>query len=93
MDPSSSPPSLIDTLVENAKYMPSPEDANAGKEPSACELKCQAQQAALVSCMETIRQQNEESDSSSAKSNDANKCLAPSVAAWTDCCSKANHET
>lgn len=84
------PPSLFDTLVENAKYMPADEVNNGNpqkEESSACELKCKEQQAALVSCMESIRQGNEENQQSVNK-----QCLLPSVAAWTDCCSKANND-
>jgi hypothetical protein len=84
--------SLISTLVENAKYMPDDADDTKTKEPSACELQCQVQQASLVACMQSIRQQNETSSSiGSSSDNTNNQCLAPSIADWTDCCSKANN--
>ena len=79
-------PSIIDTLIDNAKYIPDPEAAGEGG-TSACEVKCREQQAALVSCMESIRQQNEDSTSTTKS-----KCLAPAVSSWTECCAKANNE-
>ena len=83
--------SLIGTLIENAKYMPDDADDTKTKEPSACELQCQVQQTSLVSCMQSIRQQNEVSSSNGSSSDNTSKqCLAPSIADWTDCCSKAN---
>mmetsp|Transcript_6003 Transcript_6003/g.8908 ORF Transcript_6003/g.8908 Transcript_6003/m.8908 type:complete len:86 (-) Transcript_6003:231-488(-) len=76
--------SIIETLVENAKYMPQGDE----NEPSACEVKCQTQQSALVDCMNSIRDKQE---SGSAEDNKhPNACLAPSVASWTACCSAAN---
>ncbi len=77
--------SLIDTLIDNAKYIP---NAQAFEEPSPCELKCKAQQTALVACMETIRQTN---DSNSDQTKVDSHCLVSSVSAWTECCSKANN--
>lgn len=71
---------MIETLVENAKYIQ--QDELNG--PSACEIECKDQQAALVACMETIRSNPEESAPKT--------CLAPVVAAWTECCAKANEE-
>jgi hypothetical protein len=71
---------MIETLVENAKYIQQEE----GTGPSACEIKCKDEQAALVTCMESIRSNPDESGPKT--------CLAPVVAAWTECCAKANDE-
>lgn len=71
---------MIETLVENAKYIQ--QDEVTG--PSACEIKCKDEQAALVSCMDSIRSHPDESAPKT--------CLAPVVAAWTECCAKANDE-
>lgn len=93
MDSSTSSTSvMMETLVENAKYMPS-QQQKGDAQPSACELKCQTQQAALVSCMKSIRQSQSQSQPSLEGSVDTNAkaCLAPSIAAWTDCCAKANN--
>lgn len=83
----SSSPSLIETLIENSKYISS----NEVNEPSACETRCQTQQAALVSCMESIRQQQHHNNEESP-AGERNKCLSPAVAAWTECCANANNE-
>lgn len=85
----SASPSIIDTLVDNAKYIPDAVDARNEKGLSPCEVKCKEQQAALVACMESIRQLSEDLKKTSANP----ECLAPSVAAWTECCSKANSES
>lgn len=80
--------SVIQTLVENAKYMPqnNDNDNDSSESGSACESKCQTQQAGIVSCMSSIRDAREKGNDS----NDTNACLAPSVAAWTECCARAN---
>lgn len=78
---------MIETLVENAKYMPQDGDDGANNGPSVCEVECKSQQASLVSCMNAIRDA-EENDTSGTKGS--NVCLAPSVAAWTECCALAN---
>ena len=83
-------PSLTETLIENAKYIPNVDEGDTRKEPSACEIECQAQQSALVACMEVIRDQNQDQPSQSSGNS---HCLAPSVAAWTECCTKANNKT
>lgn len=72
---------------------------NTAREPSACEAQCQSQQDALTACMNSIRnaremvfqQQESGNDASSDISKVDTSCLAPSVASWTDCCSKANN--
>ena len=74
---------------------------NATKEQSACELQCQSQQDALTACMTAIRDAREmafqkdgdgdSGDSSFDISKVDTSCLAPSVASWTECCSKANN--
>ena len=80
---------MIETLVENAKYMPqNGQDASSG--PSLCEVECKSQQANLLSCMNIIRDARESNPSSEAVAKNANACLAPSVASWTECCAKAN---
>jgi len=78
--------SVIETLVENAKYMPQ-EEGDGNGQASACETQCQPQQAALVACMNSIRDSKE--SGSSVDENETNACLAPSIAAWTGCCSEA----
>jgi len=81
---------LIETLVENAKYMPQEDDASGSGQPSKCEVECQPQQAALVACMNSIRDDRENNRSDTDDNGNANACLAPSVAAWTECCTLAN---
>ena len=70
------------------------------KEQSPCEAQCQSQQAALTECMTSIRDAREmtfqqSTDKSDDSSVDISKvdtsCLAPSIASWTECCSKANN--
>ena len=61
--------------------------------PSACETKCRSQQEALAACVTAIRDAREsapgaENETSSDPIETA--CLAPRIAAWTECCSKAN---
>ena len=75
---------MIETLVENSKYINQGQEADG---PSACETQCKSQQDALISCMDSIRDAKENGSSTDEK---ANACLAPSVASWTACCSKAN---
>lgn len=100
--------SLFDSLVQNAKFVQadnpdvnSTNNANGhevdllknkGGEPSACELQCKKEQAAIVSCMNFIQDQREAShESESGSSSIDNKCLSPAVMAWTTCCSTANN--
>jgi hypothetical protein len=92
---------MEDTLQENTRYVFSssstsqlkgPDDSSS---PSLCELKCGEQQTALVECMNSLRQEAEQSHPSGAvttkeKKGMKNSCLSSSVAAWTECCSKAN---
>ena len=74
--------------------------ADNSKEQSPCEAQCQAQQAALTACMTSIRDAREMAfhqtkDDSDESPVDISKidtsCLAPSIASWTECCSKANN--
>jgi len=85
-------PSLIETLVTNAQYMPT------DNKPSKCEEICYREQEAIVSCVNYIRDasvtpDHGSDDSPSTHSTDRTKsaCLAPAVALWTDCCTKANN--
>lgn len=80
---------LIETLVENTKYMPDADGGGTGQ-PSKCEVECQLPQAALVACMDSIRQAKEKSGSDTDANGNVNACLAPSVSAWTECCTLAN---
>ena len=73
------------------------------QEPSACEKRCQSQQTALAACMNAIRDAREDEANRSPASRDFHdgeevdigkvdtSCLAPSVAAWTECCTRANN--
>ena len=70
------------------------------KEQSPCEAQCQSQQAALTACMTSIQDAREmafqqSTDKGDDSSVDISKvdtsCLAPSIASWTECCSKANN--
>jgi len=89
----SPPPSLMETLKANAQYMPT------DNKPSKCEEMCRQEQEALVSCVNSIRDasaaraqdhdSNEESHTTSTDRTDSS-CLAPMVASWTICCTKAN---
>lgn len=90
------------TLRENAKYVFSSsasqlQDPDGSSSHSLCEVKCQQQQAALVDCMNSLRQEADQSRPTSSdvvvtkEHGQMNKsCLSSSVAAWTECCSKAN---
>lgn len=87
-------PSLMETLKTNAQYIPT------DNKPSKCEEMCRLEQAALVSCVNSIRdasvspQQdhhpNEASQTSSIDRKDSS-CLRPVVASWTDCCTRVNN--
>ena len=90
---------MEDILRENAKYVSSSATQLQGpldgpSSHSLCELKCQEQQTALVDCMNSLRQEAEETNNSGVVTKDdrriKNTCLSSSVAAWTECCSKAN---
>lgn len=79
----------METLVENAKYVETDQSS------SKCALECKPQQSELVSCMASIqnaREQATDGDLSEKEMKEMNSCLAPAVAAWTACCSKANEE-
>ena len=84
----SSSPSLIETLTDDSNHITSDDVRTQTDEPSTCEIECQLQQAALVTCMESIRQ-HQQSDEESSNGN-INKCLGPAVASWTECCANAN---
>ena len=79
---------LIDTLVENSKYMPQNDDTSS--KPTKCETECELQQAALVKCMNFIRDTKETDAAASSNSSADNSCLGPSISAWTECCTKAS---
>ena len=87
---------LMEMLTANAQVVGKPGDASS----SQCAKQCQIEQAAIVSCIESIRAARESNDAtggSGAEESDpthtAGKvdCLAPVVAAWTKCCSDANN--
>ena len=71
-------------------------------EPTACDVQCKIQQKSLVSCVDSIRAANNNSDGSSSEDNsndgsgpssttaDTPACLPLAIAAWTKCCSDAN---
>ena len=82
----SSTPSLMDTLVSNAKYMPQNIESDRSK-PSACELNCKTEQLAIKDCVTSIQGLREGKPQSP---KDAQSCLAPAVSAWTKCCQDAN---
>ena len=94
MESPSPSPSLMETLMTNAQYIPT------DNKPSKCEEKCQLEQAALISCVNSIRdasvlpQYDHDSDKASqSNSTDVkdSSCLRPVVASWTDCCTKVNN--
>lgn len=76
----------METLVENAKYVETHQSS------SKCELECKPQQSELVSCMASIQNAREQAADGDLNEKEMNSCLAPAVAAWTACCSKANAE-
>jgi hypothetical protein len=80
---------LIETLVENTKYMPDADGDGTGQ-PSKCEVECQLPQAALVACMDSIREAKEREGFDTDSDGNVNACLGPSVSAWTECCAAAN---
>jgi hypothetical protein len=81
------PSSTIETLVENAQYMPQGPHDTATATPSPCEIHCQPQQTALVSCMNAIRDAKEQGGHGDGGEKGVNSCLMTTVAAWTECCS------
>jgi len=89
---------MMQTLVQNATYITN--DGDQTKEPSACERQCRVEQQELISCMNSIREYNESIAASSSSSTtttnvdgEVKKCLVPSIATWTQCCTKANNES
>mmetsp|Transcript_318 Transcript_318/g.373 ORF Transcript_318/g.373 Transcript_318/m.373 type:complete len:82 (-) Transcript_318:259-504(-) len=74
---------MMENLVENAKFV-----SAAEKGTNKCETECKVQQDAIVTCMNSIREQMENGSNSDDK--EVTSCLSPVVAAWTECCSKAN---
>ena len=95
------------TMNDNASEPQQQQQQQEQQEPSACELRCRSQQATLAACVNSIRDAREEEEetvtaettppSESASNTGAGirgvdtSCLAPSVAAWTECCSGANN--
>mmetsp|Transcript_11710 Transcript_11710/g.11225 ORF Transcript_11710/g.11225 Transcript_11710/m.11225 type:complete len:92 (+) Transcript_11710:105-380(+) len=87
--------SLIQTLTDNAKYMPHGDDNNSSTSP--CEVKCVGEQEMVISCVNSIREASEISGNSSNHENTINNkkthsCLPDVVLAWTRCCSEANKD-
>ena len=92
---------MMQTLVQNATYITN--DGDQTKEPSACERQCRVEQQELISCMNSIRDYNESIAASSSPlsstttttttNGEVNKCLVPSIATWTQCCTKANNQS
>ncbi len=74
---------MMENLVENAKFMSAADEGN-----NKCETECKVQQDAIVTCMNSIREQRESDSNSNEK--EITSCLSPVVSAWTECCSKAN---
>lgn len=80
-------PSIMETLIDNAKYMPQNVESDSSK-PSACELKCEAEQLAIKDCVTSLQELTEEGKPHSSKG--AKSCLTSAVSAWTKCCQEAN---
>jgi len=64
--------------------------------PSACETMCRSQQEALAACVTAIRYAGEaapgaENEDETSSDVIETACLAPRIAAWTECCSNANN--
>lgn len=74
---------LMGTLMANATYMNSPQSSD---QHSRCMTQCRAQEAALVACVESIRDAGRDESKSAG-----NACLGPAVMAWTECCATANN--
>lgn len=85
---------MEESLREDTKYIftsssslqRNPDDSSSSPSPSLCEIECHLQQTALVECMNSIRQEEEVSNHVVVH----NTCLSSTVAAWTECCSRAN---
>ena len=84
------------TLVANAQIVRGDNSSSS----SACERQCRNEQAAIVACIDGIREARASVDASAsnmtdpldlAHSSGKVECLAPVVAAWTKCCSDANN--
>ena len=86
----------MEMLTANAQVVGAAKPGDASN--SQCAKQCQSQQAAIVSCIDSIRAARESSGATSTEESDpahtAGKvdCLAPVVAAWTKCCSDANND-
>ena len=90
---------LMEMLTANAQVVGAAKPGDASS--SQCAKQCQSEQAAIVSCIESIRAARESIDAtggSGAEESDPThtagkvECLAPVVAAWTKCCSDANND-
>mmetsp|Transcript_17316 Transcript_17316/g.49586 ORF Transcript_17316/g.49586 Transcript_17316/m.49586 type:complete len:114 (+) Transcript_17316:294-635(+) len=89
---------LMEMLTANAQIVKAAKPGDASN--SQCAKQCQSEQAAIVSCIESIRAARESSDATGSNSGESDPthtagkvdCLAPVVAAWTKCCSDANND-
>jgi len=66
----------METLVSNAKHMPAPGDDTERASP--CQIECQPQKNAIVSCVQSIRD------------GGSSDCMKEVVEEWTHCCASAN---
>uniref|UniRef100_A0A6V2GA40 Ubiquinol-cytochrome C reductase hinge domain-containing protein n=2 Tax=Ditylum brightwellii TaxID=49249 RepID=A0A6V2GA40_9STRA len=63
---------------------------------TSCAVQCHMEQERLVSCMDSIRAARlnengtEEKELEEPNSMTESSCLAPAIAAWTQCCTEAN---
>ena len=89
---------LMEMLTANAQVVGASEPGDASS--SQCAKQCQREQAAIVSCIESIRAARESNDATGGSGTEESDpthtagkvdCLAPVVAAWTKCCSDANN--
>lgn len=90
---------LVEMLAANAQVVGAAKPGDASN--SQCAKQCQRQQAAIVSCIDSIRAARESSSGAAAPTTEESDpthtagkvdCLAPAVAAWTKCCSDANND-
>lgn len=86
----------MEMLAANAQVVGAAKPGDASN--SQCAKQCQSQQAAIVSCIDSIRDARESNSAAPTEESDpthaAGKvgCLPPVVAAWTKCCSDANND-
>ena len=57
---------------------------------SECERLCINQQRALVACVESIRRNHSDDDTTTKATTMTATCLPEAVMAWTKCCEEAN---